>query len=73
MAFKKDAMIKKEWNVRTMICSFRLTSKANVDLDPTLGVLFFDSMQERVKPFHRAEVMNDPSKVTYPRYGPLNV
>ena len=45
---------------------FDLTSNVNVDLGPTLGVLFFDSVQERVKPFRTAVVMNDPSKVYLP-------
>jgi hypothetical protein len=42
---------------------FDLTSKVNDDLDSTLNILFFDSVQERLEPFRRAEVPNDPSKV----------
>ena len=45
---------------------FDPTSKVNVDLNPTLGVLFFNSVQKRVEPFCRAVVTNDPSKVYLP-------
>ena len=49
---------------------FDLTSKVNIDLDPTLGVLFFDNVRG---PFCRAAVTNDPKKYSYARYGSLNV
>ena len=45
------------------IIFLNLTSKVNVDLDPTLGVMFFNSMQERGEPFRSTVVTNDPSKV----------
>ena len=51
------------YNDLVLYVFFDLTSKVNVDLDSTLRILFFDSMQERVEPFRRAEVTNDPSKV----------
>ena len=56
-------------NMILFILSLGLTSKINVDLDPTTGVLHFDNVQERVEPFRRAVVMNDPIKYTYSRYG----
>jgi len=43
-----------------------LRSKVDIDLDPTLIVLFFDSVQERVEPFCSAVVTNDPSEVYLP-------
>jgi hypothetical protein len=45
------------------IIFLNLASMVDIDLDPALGILFFDSVQERVEPFCTTEVTNDPSKV----------
>lgn len=42
---------------------FELGGKVNIDLDTTLGILFFDSLQERVEPLRSAVVTNNPSEV----------
>lgn len=40
-----------------------LRSQVNVDLDPVLGVLLLDGLQQRVEPLRRAEVTDDPGEV----------
>ena len=40
-----------------------LLRQVDVDLDPVLGVLLLDGVQERVEPFGGAEVTDDPGEV----------
>jgi hypothetical protein len=40
-----------------------LGREVNRDLDPVLGVLFLDGVEERVEPFGGAKVTDDPCKV----------
>ena len=62
---QEDVIIK--MNERTMILFISSSlGIVNVDIDPTIGVLYPDSVQERVGPFRRAVVTNDPSKVYLP-------
>jgi hypothetical protein len=42
---------------------FDLGSEIDVDLDSTCGILFFDGVQERVEPFRRTKVTNDPCEI----------
>ena len=72
MVFKKDAIIKSIVH----IVFFDLTSKVGVDHAPTLGVLFFHSVQERKWNHHDSAVPQSRMTqvmYTYRRYGSLNV
>jgi len=40
-----------------------LRRKIDVDLNPPLGILLLDGVEERVEPFCDAEVTNNPSEV----------
>lgn len=42
---------------------FDLRGKVYVDLNPVLGVLFFNSLKQRVEPLCRSKVTDDPGEV----------
>ena len=53
------------------IILFNLSGEVNVNLNTVLGILFLDSMQERVEPFGTSKVTNDPGEVDLGQPGGL--
>ena len=43
----------------------KLGGQVNINLYPVLGILFFNGVQERVKPFGTPKVPDDPSEVDF--------
>lgn len=40
-----------------------LSRKVNINLNPVLRILFFNSVEERMEPFGAAEITDDPGEV----------
>lgn len=48
------------------IVFLNLGGQIDIDLNPVLGILFFNSMKQRMEPLCTSEITDDPSEVYLP-------